>query len=218
MHRAGHVRDEIEARRIVPAQRLHGDRRIERCVTRLTRVCIDQIQVAAGRPEVAHDAADRGDAGSVGRPLRIVQLKSRRKEVAHRPGGDVDPRQPRDPPVVVAISFCVRHGNCAAVGRPAVFVDVRVGGREQTHRTGRNVDRREPLLVDNRPDDTDIARARRQRAGLTVRGGNIQDRQRLAVGRPCQPRDVTVEFADLAHVRSVGIGNAELRASLRARV
>ncbi len=172
MHRTRDVRDEIEARRIVPAQGLHRDRRALGNIARFTRSRVDEINVAAGRSEVAHDAADDRDAAAVGRPLRIVDLIRRREEVAHRAAFDVDPRKARDPPVVVAVSLRIRYGDLSSIGRPAVFVDVRIGGCHEMQRAVCDVNRRETLLVNGRADDADVACARRERAGLSMRASD----------------------------------------------
>ena len=118
------------------------------------------VDVAADRPEVAHQPADEGDRPPIGRDAREVELHRRaRRSGVTAPLASIDAVERRDPPIVVAVAARARGDEAAPVGQPVIFVDIAVGGL-----TGRSVpagqrDDSDALLIIDLADLADLADA-----------------------------------------------------------
>ncbi len=100
--------------------------RVHRQICRIAALQTQRIDIPAGRSEVAHDAGDEGDPGSVVRYLRHGKLLAGIGRGVDNPG--ISPAvgkgvQLCGPPVVVAVAGCGRADEAFAAGAPIVFVD-----------------------------------------------------------------------------------------------
>ncbi len=199
-HGTCHVCHDVQAGGVVPPQRMHRNRRRRSEVARLAAARIHQIQIAARRAEVAHDTPDDRDTRSVGRPSGIVDLIPWRKQIAHLTRSNVDSREPRYPPVVVAVADGIGCSDRSTVRRPSVLVNVAIGRRDHPHGSRPGVHDCEALFVNDASYHAHVTRSNLQSAGLPMRLTNVENGERVARGRPRQVRNVPVEFAELAHV------------------
>jgi len=113
--------------------------------------------VAAGETEVAHDAVDKGDALTVGRPDRIGDLIFRFVDGLQQASGNFQSGKFGDPPIIVTIAES--GGDCEAlrIGRPVVFIYIGVGGRELAEFAGGEVNESKALLEEGVFDFSGVA-------------------------------------------------------------
>src|SRR5258708_39601052 len=100
--------------------------RIFRQIYRIAALQTERIDIAAGRAEVAHDAGDEGDPGTVVRYLRHGKLLAGIGRCVNNPGVRPTVRkgvQLCGPPVVVAVAGCGPADEAFAARPPGRFVD-----------------------------------------------------------------------------------------------
>jgi len=197
-----------------PVEKGDGRRSSGGDVPRLAAGGRDEVDVAAGRTLIAHQAADEGDLFAVGRPagdgdLEIVELAGDLGGVEDRlwrwrrlrGGGWLDCLyiEMGHPPVVFAGRIGGDVGHLSGVGRPVELVDVQVGRGDLPERSGGDAGHSDALdLRALFADDTAPGLHGGERAGGAGGVLDEEEGERAAVGRPGGHVDLAGDVGELA--------------------